>query len=130
MTQKQKIAVAAAAPTALILIFIFREQVLWIGRHLGICTFHALTGLWCPGCGNTRSVTAMLHGDFLLAVRNNASLPFIAVLLICLYIELIFDICGKKVKILPRKGWIWWIVLAMFGVYFVARNFIPEIAPV
>lgn len=130
MTKKQKIAVAAAAPAAMILIIIFREQILWIGKHFGICVFHTVTGLWCPGCGNTRSVTALLHGDILLAVRNNASLPFIGLLLICLYAELIFDICGKKVKLLPRKLWVWLVVIALFAVYFVLRNFIPEIAPV
>lgn len=32
--------------------------------HLGIpCAFHASTGLPCPGCGLTRSVMALLHGQ-------------------------------------------------------------------
>lgn len=36
------------------------------------CHFHQLTGLHCPGCGMTRSLYALLHGDFLVALRDNA----------------------------------------------------------
>lgn len=125
-----KIAVAVSAPTAVILMYIFKEQVLGIATSLGICVFYTVTGIYCPGCGNTRCVRAMLNGDFLLAVRNNASLPFIAFLLLCLYIELVADIFGREIKILPRKPWIWYTVLGLFGVYFIVRNFIPAIAPV
>lgn len=130
MKRSYKIAVAALAPTAVALMFVFSEQLINLGKHLGVCTFYMLTGIYCPGCGNTRSVTAMLHGHFLTAVRNNASLPFISLLLLCLYIELLFDIFGKPVKILPRKTWLWCSVIGVFMVYFVVRNFIPEIAPI
>lgn len=27
------------------------------------CVFKSVTGLWCPGCGGTRSVRALLRGD-------------------------------------------------------------------
>jgi Protein of unknown function (DUF2752) len=37
-----------------------------------VCHFHQLTGLYCPGCGMTRSLYALLHGDFLMALRDNA----------------------------------------------------------
>ena len=130
MNKKQKIAVAVAAPTAVLLIWIFREQILGLAPYLGVCTFYELTGIHCPGCGNTRSVRALFNGDILLAVRNNAVLPFLLLLLLCLYIELVADICGKKIKILPRKLWIWLVVIGLFCIYFVVRNFIPAIAPV
>ncbi|GAA5505007.1 DUF2752 domain-containing protein [Novipirellula caenicola] len=38
------------------------------------CQFYQSTGLHCPGCGATRAVLALLHGDVFLAVRNNALL--------------------------------------------------------
>jgi len=37
-----------------------------------ICQFHRLTGLNCPGCGGTRALYALLHGDFSTALRDNA----------------------------------------------------------
>lgn len=46
------------------------------------CTFLTLTGLKCPGCGTQRAIHALLHGNFLEAVRFNAmmvaSVPLLA----------------------------------------------------
>jgi Protein of unknown function (DUF2752) len=42
------------------------------------CTFHALTGLHCPGCGLTRCLHALLHGD----VRQAAAYNVYALLLV------------------------------------------------
>jgi hypothetical protein len=39
-----------------------------------VCQFHRLTGLNCPGCGATRALYALLHGDFPVAVRDNVLL--------------------------------------------------------
>ncbi|MBP7949081.1 MAG: DUF2752 domain-containing protein [Verrucomicrobiales bacterium] len=39
------------------------------------CPFKQATGLPCPGCGLTRSCTALLHGDFKSAVAHHAFGP-------------------------------------------------------
>src|SRR5215469_16601112 len=39
-----------------------------------VCQFHRLTGLNCPGCGATRALYALLHGNFSTALRDNALL--------------------------------------------------------
>ncbi|MCI5892964.1 MAG: DUF2752 domain-containing protein [Clostridiales bacterium] len=51
------------------------------------CLFNALTGLRCPGCGNTRAVLSLMHGDILKSIRYNYMfIPEMAVLLyICIY---------------------------------------------
>ncbi|HTU23992.1 MAG TPA: DUF2752 domain-containing protein [Pirellulales bacterium] len=36
------------------------------------CLLHELTGLNCPGCGSTRAVHALLHGDLAGALGYNA----------------------------------------------------------
>jgi hypothetical protein len=37
-----------------------------------VCQFHLLTGLYCPGCGATRATYQLLHGNFLMALHDNA----------------------------------------------------------
>jgi hypothetical protein len=41
-----------------------------------VCAFHKLTGWNCPGCGATRALYALLHGNFSAALRDNALLLF------------------------------------------------------
>jgi hypothetical protein len=36
------------------------------------CPLHAVTGLWCPGCGATRASYLLLHGDVAGALHFNA----------------------------------------------------------
>ena len=40
------------------------------------CAFYTFTGLYCPGCGGTRALYAMLRLDILNAVRYNVAVPF------------------------------------------------------
>lgn len=55
------------------------------GSPLPSCPSQWLTGLFCPGCGTTRALHALLHLDFATAMAMNPllvlSLPFVALLL-------------------------------------------------
>lgn len=54
-------------------------------RHLfPPCLFHALTELYCPGCGATRAVLALLQLDFIRAVRMNALFVLLALPILCI----------------------------------------------
>ena len=53
----------------------------WLPR----CMFHQMTGLYCPGCGATRALSAMLHGDVLASLHNNLLLfPLLALIVFLL----------------------------------------------
>ncbi len=43
-------------------------------KWLPKCLFHQLTGLYCPGCGATRALSALLHGNLKASLHNNALL--------------------------------------------------------
>lgn len=51
-----------------------------------VCPFRALTGFACPGCGSTRGLHALVHGDLLTAFKFNPfmvlALPFLIYVLL------------------------------------------------
>lgn len=55
-----------------------------VGSLFPSCVFHDLTGWFCPGCGITRALHALVHFDFARAVAMNAllvvSLPVLALM--------------------------------------------------
>ena len=80
-----------------------------VARFYPHCVFHDLTGLQCPGCGTTRALHHLLHGDVAGAFRLNAMLfvavPFGAVATV-----------WRRVAIHPVTGWTalavtvgWWV---------------------
>ncbi|MGI6199877.1 MAG: DUF2752 domain-containing protein [Christensenellales bacterium] len=87
------------------------------------CLLHSLTGLYCPGCGTTRAVYLLLHGDFLGALRMNPILP-VSLPLIAYGLAdfVLFEGWGIKLppKNIPLKAVL--IVLAVLLAYGVLRN--------
>lgn len=64
------------------------------------CPIHALTGLYCPGCGSTRAVHQLLHGNIGASLRLN---PVAFLLLPALaYSFLSFTVEAFKGRPLPR----------------------------
>lgn len=50
------------------------------------CQFRTLTGLYCPGCGITRSLECLIHGRLSNSLRYNPiTIPFLVVMLILIY---------------------------------------------
>jgi hypothetical protein len=43
----------------------------WLERRRSICIIKNLTGHNCPGCGMTRAISSVSHGQFTQAVRYN-----------------------------------------------------------
>lgn len=44
------------------------------------CAFHAATGYYCPGCGGTRAVYALLHGHLFRSVLYHPFVPYVVLL--------------------------------------------------
>lgn len=69
---EQRLMLAAAVPTAAVgtwLLYRFDPNV--VGNPFPPCVFHLLTGYWCPGCGITRMLHALVHLDIAGAWRMN-----------------------------------------------------------
>ena len=89
------------------------------------CIFRSLTGWYCPTCGATRSVHALLHGDWLAALRYNLLLPGMAALVTWFFFGLyLWFVTGKNRLRLPVNFRLWWMwtTLSVIVVYAILRN--------
>ena len=62
----------------------------------GVCLFKQVTGIPCPSCGSTRSVLALLKGDFAGALFWNPFGILIMLILIISPVWMIYDIVLRK----------------------------------
>ena len=88
------------------------------------CISYECFGLFCPGCGTTRAVDALLRGKPFLALQNNAP----AVLLLPPVLLVLFlwafpnsRACLKKVGSRIPKPAVWLLLLLLL-LYTVLRN--------
>ena len=56
-------------------------------KWLPKCMFYQWTGLYCPGCGSTRALSALLHGDIRASLHNNVLLIPGGLLLVVLIVK-------------------------------------------
>ena len=83
------------------------------------CQFHALTGLYCPGCGGTRAVYELLHGRILLALKDNAlfvlALPALAVWGARFVVQQLRN-QQTTFQLRPKMAWLFLVVVLVFAV--------------
>ena len=128
--KKLKLTALIGVPVLLVLVYIFREPILFIGSCMPPCGFYEMTGYHCPGCGNTRAVRALLHLHPILSLRNNPVILLLALTGLGFYIELAFNVFGKKVSFMPKKWIFWGVLLVLLMIFYVVRNFFPILAPI
>ena len=92
-----------------------------------VCQFHRLTGLNCPGCGMTRAVYALLHGQVLAAWRDNALLVSgMGLLMVRGGWMALKKLCGRPTgEFLPEK--FFWLLMGVALIFTVLRN-LPGLA--
>ena len=67
----------------------------WITRQGLPCLFQLITGLYCPGCGGTRAVRALLHGNLRMSFQYH---PLILYAVLVLTVELISFALSRALK--------------------------------
>jgi hypothetical protein len=82
------------------------------------CIFHALTGYYCPGCGGTRAVNALLRGQLLKAFAYHPLVGYCACLCL-LYVlsHLAETLSRRRLKIGMKWHPLWlWLALIILTV--------------
>jgi hypothetical protein len=86
------------------------------------CIFHATTRLYCPGCGATRALYALLHGKFLLALKDNALFLATLAALAVWGVRFIFRKLKNRPATFDLSPKFLWGFLAVAMVFAVLRN--------
>jgi len=88
------------------------------------CPFYYYTGLYCPGCGSSRAVYQIVHGNFLYALNLN---PLLIIAIFFIFYLLIgkLNIKVKRKAIFRRKVFtkkIYIAIIVVIGLYWIIRN--------
>ena len=120
MKRWQRLLIAGAVPLCILLAVTY---ILFVGRGLR-CPFYELTGLYCPGCGSGRAVTALLHGRVGAAFRWNPLVFLLGIpaglVFLREYLRLVFPALGWQPVPLPR--WTEWACVAVVFSFWILRN--------
>ena len=91
------------------------------GGFFPACLFHSFTGLYCPGCGITRALHALVHFDLPRALAMNplmvAALPLLALMAVHAWTP--WRVLPPRAARVLNNGYAW---IAVIAAYWVLRN--------
>lgn len=87
------------------------------------CVFQLALGLYCPGCGGTRSFHALFHGDILTAIYYHPAAVYGAGLYLFYFLsQSLMRISKGKLWGMKLRPVYLYIMLAIIVVNFIIRN--------
>lgn len=95
------------------------------GRFLprGFCVFSDLLGFYCPGCGGTRALKALLRGRLLLSVWYHPLIPYAAaVYLGFMGSQGLHRLFPERIRGFRFHNWYLWAGVALICVNFLVKN--------
>lgn len=112
-----------AACLAFLLLFFYVTDFSFT-NYMYACLLHTLTGLYCPGCGGTRAILFLLHGDFLRSFLYHPLVPYAAIVYGWFMIsQSIQRLSRNRIRIgMHYRDIYLWIALILLIANFVIKN--------
>ncbi len=129
MRKKNFRAVTILIPIFITLIVLLQDHILAVIPFIPACSVYMAYDIYCPACGNTRSITALLQGDLITSLRYNIVPLLLAIVMLVGYIELASYSFGRHIRLLPRKLSFYLILITILIMYWIVRNFFPFLTP-
>jgi len=90
------------------------------------CPFFALTHHYCPGCGATRAIAELLHGNLAAALHFNAAVTLLSPLVLAYFAAAYWTAVGRNRFAWPAlPAWSWKFALTCFAAFGLVRMFTP-----
>ncbi|MCM1056391.1 MAG: DUF2752 domain-containing protein [Firmicutes bacterium] len=87
------------------------------------CFFSTILGIYCPGCGGTRALVALLRGQLLRAVWYHPFIPYFAFIYIGFMLTQGLQRIGvKRIRGWKFHYWYLWVGVGIFAVNFIVKN--------
>ncbi|MEX0846545.1 MAG: DUF2752 domain-containing protein [Ilumatobacteraceae bacterium] len=67
------------------------------------CALHAVTGLWCPGCGLTRATHQLLNGNPVMALGSNLFVPLVLGAIVMTWLVWVCRAFGRPIRSIAER---------------------------
>ncbi len=109
----------------LLLLFpLYRAVASHVTQFVTGCVIHDRFFVYCPLCGGTRALDALLHFDLLAALRFNSFVAFAAVLAVVLDLIALARLLRGESRLLIFPNWAWIALAVLMLVYAILRNYL------
>lgn len=87
------------------------------------CIFHTMTGFYCPGCGGTRAVVALLHGNILMSFYYHPLVPYsVFVYLLYMVTHTLERLKIKNIRGLRFHEQFFYVAIVIIFLNFIIKN--------
>ena len=87
-----------------------------------MCLLHDFVHLYCPGCGGTRAVVALLRGQIVHSLLCNPLSAYLVVGFLVVDVRALLHIIGKQPFEIRIPSWYLWVMLILAILHCVVRN--------